>query len=236
MEEALECCGKLGDTSEVAIVLEGIGWSQFSSGKDEEACASFEECLRIQRAGGDPFLINRANVGLAQTLVALGRIDEARPMAREIIAFSTAHADKRSEHFGWHYLADCALIEGDYKESLELYTKSLALAAETGDKIETAFEIQGVAMSLAGLGRLEEAQVLEAAVRAEMNRIGADIHVRFWDALLEKHLSGARGELGTDAVDRARSEGASMAFVDAIAVALRVEEQRGPPAVSGQEA
>ena len=235
MEEALECCGNLGDTSEVAIVLEGIGWSQFSSGKDEEACASFEECLRIQRAGGDPFLINRANVGLAQTLVALGRIDEARPMAREIIEFSTAHADKRNEHFGWHYLADCALIEGDYKGSLELYKKSLALAAETGDKIETAFEIQGVAMSLAGLGRSREAELLEAAVGAEMNRIGADIHVRFWDALLEKHLGEARGELGTEAAREARSEGASIGFIDAVAVALRVGEQSGDRAVSGQE-
>jgi tetratricopeptide (TPR) repeat protein len=81
MDEALDSCRELGDTPEVALVLEGIGWSQFSSGKDEEACASFEECLRIQRASGDPVLINRANVGLAQVLVALGRIDEARPMS-----------------------------------------------------------------------------------------------------------------------------------------------------------
>ncbi|HEX6126324.1 MAG TPA: NB-ARC domain-containing protein [Pyrinomonadaceae bacterium] len=233
MDEALECCHNLGDTSEVAIVLEGIGWSQFSSGKDEDACASFEECLRIQRAGGDPLLINRANVGLAQTLVALGRIDEARPMAQEIIEFSKAHADKRNEHFGWHYLADCALIEGDCGASLDLYKRSLALAAETGDKIEIAFEIQGVAMSLAGLGRLREAEVLDAAVRAEMNRIGADIHVRFWDALLEKYLSTAQHEAGME-IEQARIEGASMAFFDAVAMALRVDEKSSNPAAGTQ--
>ena len=157
-------------------------------------------------------------------------------MASEIIEFSTAHGDKRNEHFGWHYLADCALIEGDYRRSLELYKRSLALAAETGDKIETAFEIQGVAMSLAGLEHTDDAEALEAAVRAEMDRIAADIHVRFWDALLEKHLGGTREELGTDSVEQARSEGASMAFIDAIAVALKVEEKSGDPATSGLEA
>ena len=220
MDEALDSCRKLGDTPEVAHVLEGIGWSQFSSGKDEEACASFEECLRIQRATGDPILINRANVGLAQVLVALGRIDEARPMSLAIIEFSKSQGDKRNEHFGWHYLADCALIEGDCGESLKLYQRSLALAAETGDRIETAFEIQGVAMSLAGLGRSKQAAILDAAVQAEMDRIGADPHVRFWDDLLENYLGRARRDLASEDLDGARTSGASMSFQDVINMCL----------------
>ena len=223
MDEALDSCRELGDTAEVALVLEGIGWSQFSSGKDEEACASFEECLRIQRAAGDPILINRANVGLTQVLVALGRIDEARPMALEIIEFSKAQGDKRNEHFGWHYLADCALIDGDCSESLKLYQRSLALAAETSDKIETAFELQGVAMSLAGLGRAKEAEVLNAAVHAEMDRIGADLHVTFWDALLEKYLGAARRQLGPAGVEAARHQGAAMSFQHAVAKGLEID-------------
>ena len=223
MDEALDSCRELGDTPEVALVLEGIGWSQFSSGKDEEACASFEECLRIQRATGDPILINRANVGLAQVLVALGRIDEARPMSLEIIEFSKSLGDKRNEHFGWHYLADCSLIEDDCEESLKLYQRSLALAAEIGDKIETAFEVQGVAMSLAGLGQYRQAEVLDAAVRAEMSRIGADLHVRFWDELLERYLGEARIHLGTHGIESARREGESMSFDDAVSMGLDVE-------------
>ncbi|HVF40622.1 MAG TPA: NB-ARC domain-containing protein [Gemmatimonadaceae bacterium] len=229
-EEALASCEELGDSQEVGLVLEGIGWSQFSIGKDEEACASFEECLRIQKSFGDPILINRANVGLAQMLVALGRIDEALPMSREIIEFSERHGDKRNEHFGWHYLADCALIEGDCAESLKRYKRSLALAAETGDKIETAFEIQGVAMSLAGLGESNEAEVLNAAANAEMDRIGADVHARFWDALLEKYLGRATQDLGPDGSVPARNEGALLTFDEAIARALRVDV---PPRSSG---
>ena len=223
MDEALASCRELGDTPEVALVLEGIGWSQFSSGKDDEACASFEECLRIQRAAGDPILINRANVGLAQVLVALGRIDEARPMSLEIIEFSKSRGDKRNEHFGWHYLADCALIAGDCNESFKLYQRSLALAAEIGDKIETAFEVQGVAMSLAGLGLYQKAGVLDAAVHAEMDRIGADVHVPFWDALLEKYLGAARRNLGHDGIESARQKAESMSFQDGVEMALEID-------------
>ncbi len=222
MDEALASCRELGDTQEVALVLEGIGWSQFSSGKDEEACASFEECLRIQRLGGDPVLINRANVGLAQVLVALGRIDEARQMSLEIIEFSKTRGDKRSEHFGWHYLADCALIADDCRESFKLYQRSLALAAEIGDKIETVFEVQGVAMSLAGLGRYQTAGVLEAAAHGEMDRMGADVHVPFWDALLERYLGSARQYLGSDGLEAAGRKAASMSFEDTVAMGLEI--------------
>src|SRR4029450_6297710 len=100
----------------------------------------------------------------------LSEVEEARPMALEIIDFSEAHTDKRNEHFGWHFLADCALIEGKCEESLDLYKRSLLLAQELGDQIETSFEVQGVAMSLAGLGEAEQALMLASAAKAEWDR------------------------------------------------------------------
>jgi hypothetical protein len=125
------------------------------------------------------------------------------------------------------------LIEGDCAESLKLYQRSLALASEIGDRIETAFEVQGVAMSLAGLGQDKIANVLDAAVYVEMNRIGADLHVRFWDALLEKYLSPARLRLGTRGTDAAKREGESTSFDEAIAMALEIE---GPDVSTSAEA
>jgi len=141
-------------------------------------------------------------------------------MADEIIQFSTAHNDRRSEHFAWHYLADCALIEQSYEESLELYKKSLELVNRLGDKIEIGFEIQGVAMSLSALGRSREAIVLAAAVDAEMHRIGADVHVRFWDALTDRHFGAAKIDLGEEAYGLAWSEGAAVPFERAVETAL----------------
>ena len=223
IEEAISIWRELGDTFEIALALESIGWTQFMNSDDEAACATFEECLRLQRARGDSNLINRAMVGLTQVLVALGRTEEARPMAAEIIEFSEAYHDKRSEHFGWHFLADCALIQGNYNESLRLYRKSLSLAQALGDQIETSFEVQGVAMSLSGLGKSRQSVQLAAAAKAEWERIGADLHIRFWTQLLDKFIGQAKQNLGAEQSQKVWDEGTKLPFEEAVARALRPE-------------
>jgi non-specific serine/threonine protein kinase len=220
MDEALAMWRATGDTRETALALEGIGWVQLLAGQEEVACVTFEESLRLRQELGDPHLVNRGKVALAQALVVLGRVAEARPMAHEIIAFSQTHEDRRSEHFGWHYLADCALIEGACDASLALYLKSLDLARAIGDRLETAFELQGVGMSYAGLGHPERALRLVGAASAEFERIGANPRVRFWDALLERYLGLARASLGEDAANRASQEGLRVPFDQAVGDAL----------------
>ena len=223
IDEARSMSRDLGDTREVALALEGIGWTHFFRSEDQAACTAFEECLRLQRASGDQHLVIRAMVGLAQVLVALGRTDEAKPMAHEIIEFAEAHIDKRSEHFGWHYLADCELILGNCTESLRSYKQSLVLAQAIGDKVEISFEVQGVAMSLAGLGKAKIALRLAAAVKAEWDRMGVDIHVRFWDALLHRYLGAAKQALGTEASQAEWNKGREISFDDAVKLALEIE-------------
>ena len=218
--EALKMWRELGDTYELALALESTGWTQFMNGDDEAACSTFEECLELQLASGDANLINRARVGLAQVLVALNRTEEAGCLAAEILEFSKSHRDKRSEHFAWHYLADCALMQEKYEESLELYQKSLVLANALGDRIETSFEVQGVAMSLSGLGRSKESVQLAAAVKAEWERLGADLHVRFWLALLDHHIGKAKEDLGLEVSALTWEEGKSLSFEQAVALAL----------------
>jgi hypothetical protein len=155
-------------------------------------------------------------------------------MAQEIIQFAEAHHDKRSEHFGWHYLADCELILGNCAESLKLYQKSLVLAQAIGDKVEISFEVQGVAMSLAGLARADLALELAGAVKAEWDRLGVDIHVRFWDALLERYIGAARVMLGNEVSVAEWEKGIELPFEDAIKRALDVDgvEQKTIPRLS----
>ena len=116
------------------------------------------------------------------------------------------HGNLRAEHSGWHYTADCALLEDNYRRP-RLYRTSLPLARETGDRLEIGFEVQGVAMSLAGLGQPDVALRLGGAVEAEYERIGSTMHVRFWDALLTKHLGAAREALGPADAARAWAAG-----------------------------
>jgi non-specific serine/threonine protein kinase len=220
MQDALQTWRALGDRKEIALALEGIGWAHMLAGQDPEACATFEESLALFRDLGDRVLVNRAMAALGQALVALHRVDEARSIAKDLIAFSSAEGDKRNEHSGWHYLADCALIEGKCDESLGLYKESLRLAHAIGDRLETCFEIQGVAMSLAGLGQSEPALRLAAAVNAEWARLGVDPHMRFWDELLDGYLGKTRSASSPETAKRIEESGRRLSFEDAIQMAL----------------
>jgi non-specific serine/threonine protein kinase len=225
METTLAMWRELGDPAEIAASLETLGWSQFLASEDEAACATFEELLRLQRERGDPVLVNRALVGLGQTLVALSRVAEARPIASEIVTFSRQAGDRRSEHSGFHYLADCALIEGNCAESLGLYHESLVLAEAIGDRLETSFEVEGIAMSLAGLGQQVAALRLIAATRAEWARNGVNMEIRFWDALHERYVTPARAALGAERVEAAMQAGRKLSFEAAVAEARTLAAQ-----------
>jgi predicted ATPase len=217
--EALRIWRDVGDEREIALALEGAGWADFVAGEDERALATFEECMRVQRATGDVHLIHRAMVGVGQLAVALDRVDQARYCAAEILAYCKLHPNTRSEHLAVHYLADCALIEFNFAESLKLYRDSLRLALVLGDHVEIGFEVQGTAMSLAGLGEDAAALRLVAGMAADWSRIGANVTVRFWSALLGRHIGAARERLGPDA-DRVWNEGQQLAFDDVIRLAM----------------
>jgi hypothetical protein len=100
------------------------------------------------------------------------------------------------------------------------------LAQAIGDKLEISFEVQGVAMSLAGLGKKELAVQLAGAVRAEWDRLALDVHVRFWDTLLDRYIGAAKHEMGKQDYETAWNKGRGISFEDAIAVALEI--QAGP--------
>ena len=230
METGLRMWRELGDTFEIATSLETLGWSQFFASEDEQACATFEELLVVVRELDDPVLVNRAKVALGQVLVALSRVDEARAISHEVIEFSRKAGDRRSVHSGVHYLADCALIAGRCDESIGLYRESLVLAEAIGDRIETSFEVEGIAMSLAGLGEYAPAVRLQAAVRAEWARHGVNMQIRFWDVLVERYIVPAHRALGAAAADAAAREGRAMSFEDVVAVALNQAARLTSPA------
>ena len=216
--EALEVWRQVGDEREVSMALEGAGWADFVAGEDERAYATFEEYMRLQRATGDIHRIHRAMVGVGQLAVALDRVDVARSCAAEILAYCKMHPNTRSEHLAFHYMADCALIEHNFVESLKVYRESLRLALILDDHVEIGFEVQGVAMSLAGLGEARVAVLLVGGIAADWRRVGANVSVRFWSALLDRHIGSARAQLGDEA-ERIWMEGYQLSLNDVIQLA-----------------
>ena len=150
-------------------------------------------------------------------LVALGETERAEALSRDLL--EKAGGDPRTEHFAYHFLADCALIRGDVEEAGKRYRESLRAALPLGDLIETSIEVQGVAMAAAGNGDAERALRLAGAVEALWESLGTDLHVAFWDALLERYIGAAREQLGAEA-DAAWAAGRALAFEDAVELAL----------------
>jgi tetratricopeptide (TPR) repeat protein len=218
LDAAVAMWRELGDLDELASALDSLGWPLVYDANDNaRALETFEESLELRREIGDAAGVTRALVGTAQVLVAIGETERAEAIANDLL--DRAAGDARTEHFAYHFLADCALIRGDPVEAGTRYRQSLRAALPLGDVVETSFEVQGVAMSEAGAGHPRRALVLAGAVEALWESLGLSISIAFWDALLERYLAPARASLG-DEYDAARAEGSALAFDDAVALAL----------------
>jgi predicted ATPase len=222
-EESLAIWRELKDERETAAALEAIGWTRWFAHDEAGAIAAFEENLATFERLGDRPMIDRAKMGLAQVLISVPNVERATALAREVLPSAIEQRNPRDIHFALHFLADGALIQGDAVHAEVHYTDSLRAAVDAGDPSEMCYEMEGIAMSLAGQGRDRKAFVLVGAVKAERERLGVDVHVRFWDALLDRYLTPARERLGADGVASAEREGRAMALRPAIEYALSFE-------------
>ena len=220
IEEAVSLWRERGQTQEIACALIELGWGCFYAG-DPDARRLMEEGFKLQQSVGDALLVNRARIGLLQVLVSVGELEIVEPMAREALALAQRSGDLRSEHFAHHFLADCALLRGDCAGALPRYQRALELAVELGDRSETAVELQGVAMALAGCGHPARALRLGGAAAAEFEALAIDLSgIIFWTALLDRYLQRARAELTDDAAAAAWDEGRRSRFEHAVELAL----------------
>jgi len=220
LQAAIALWRDLDEPVEAALTLEALGWSLFVAGDNVPSLQAFEDAVALQRESGTPLLVNRALAGACQVLVALGQIDEAEPRARELLELARAEDDVRADHFAHHFLADCALMRGDFPTAEDRYRRSLLAALPLGDAIETVFEIQGLAMAAAGLGNGERALVLGGAASAIFAGTGTEIEVPFWNALIDRFLGVARGSLPADEAESAWEAGRALSFERAVEEAL----------------
>ena len=111
-------------------------------------------------------------------------------------------------------------MRGDCVAALPAYRRALAAAVELGDRAETAVEIQGVAMALAGCGESALALRLAGATEAEFEALAIDLSgIVFWSELLARFLGHARSELGPQATTTAWDEGRRTPITQALALA-----------------
>jgi predicted ATPase/class 3 adenylate cyclase len=216
-KESLGVWTELGDQMGMALALEAMGWSHFVGGDDPSALRYMSEGLEIFRSTGNPRLINRGALNVTQVLVSHADVDEAESMSRDVLARGQDLGEPRDIHLAHHFLADCALARGDVVEAEQRYGKSLRAALNYGNIAEAGVELQGVAMGLAGQGRLEKAFTLNAAAEAKMRELGLDMSgIPFWAGYLRRYFGPARESFGEERVASAEEEGRLMSFDAAI--------------------
>jgi hypothetical protein len=219
VEEGIELWSELDDRRELATALGILGWLLvYDAGDDAGSLRAFERSLALCRERGDPDGETRALTGVCQVLVALGEVERAEALSRQLLEL--AAGEPRTEHFAFHFLADCALIRGDVVEARQRYRESLRAALPLGDVIETSFEVQGVAMAAAGAGDARLGVLLAGSVEALRESLGATVSVAFWDALLERYIGRARARLGEEA-SAVDADGRAVPFDEAVELALR---------------
>lgn len=219
MDEAIAIWRAAGMEQEIALALFDLGWAYFLTDDDPSARGCFEESLEIQRRLGVPALVNRAQLGLLQILVSQGELEEVPGLAAEAIELSRSLDDAWAEHFAHHFLADRALMEGDFEGAAGSYALSLDAAARSGDEVEMCAELQGVAMVSAGLGKAERALRIAGAADAHLTALGVKESIVFWTRLTERFIGMARETLGVEA-DAAWEAGRRLDLRAAVAEAL----------------
>jgi predicted ATPase len=211
LDEALALWREEGDALGEALALESIGSTHLYSGEYGRARHTFEETLALLRHIGAPALAEAdALSGLCQLHVASGEIERVEPMAQELYELGTP--ETRAD--GLHYLADCPLIGGDYAEAEKRYRRALSHARDSGFVTQCQAELLGVAMSLAGQGDHARAVRLAAAADAHREALGLQPGnpAHWWMKLQERHIGGARHQLGAEQAEEAERAGREAPF------------------------
>ena len=198
LEEALSIYGEQGDAQGEALALEAIAYKYIGLHHEGAARKAFEQSLALsERAGATDIERWYAMGGLCQLLIAAGEATRAEPMAQNLLQLGERHANLDAQGDALHYLADCALLSGDFVEAERRYVRALRHAYSCGIAGQSVEELRGVAMAAAGQGEHRRAVRLAALAAAErealdMPPLSPD---HWWGRLQERFIGGAWAKL-----------------------------------------
>jgi predicted ATPase/class 3 adenylate cyclase len=209
---AIEIWLAVGDESELLGTLNELGMVIYRGGDSLQALKVYEQNLELARSLGRQSLVATSLRGVCQLLLATGEFERAEPLAEEL----------QDDHF----LADCAMHRRDYTLAERHYSRNLEHWIRDGDVVGQTFEMLGLAMALAGLGRNEDALRLEGAIDATWEELGVAARPRVVETWRERDLGGARARLGEPRAAAVFEEGRKMRWDQAVEL-VRGEKSSG---------
>jgi len=175
---ALQLFGAAGDELGEARARYTAAHVYFARGEQERALAALRDAADTLRRLGDEYAAMLADTNLAAPLIALGRIDEAEPVARRALAFF----EPRDSYPAATNLNNLSLIahrRGESAAALELAERAAAAYRAAGSPFLEADAKVKSAMILRSAGRLEDSldtalAALQLSMTDKRNGVNAD--------------------------------------------------------------
>ena len=218
--EALEIARALDDPTWVANTLFMLGWTENESARYASAIPFLEEALEIfERLGDDHYaMLCRFHLGWA--LSELEEPGRAWELDQQNLAAARATGNVRIEalaleSMAWHHRVRFAELE----EALESDRGALRIWREVGETWKVPDSLTRVAVTLAMMGRADDAARLHGRSSAMWEELGLSRpgHVVHRDAEIERLVTE---QLGTGGMEARVAEGRGMTNEEAVRLAL----------------
>jgi len=126
--QAIEMCHRMGDPGLEAAVSNSLGLAQLQSLRVEEALRTQERSMELAAIGQNRRALCWASTRRALTLMSLGRLGDARDMAREAWELAQRNQAWAEQSLALAYRAAAAFHFGDFP-SLQQFTAESLIAA-----------------------------------------------------------------------------------------------------------
>jgi len=170
---------RLDESERRRITNNELGSALLASGRSQEAIARLREDLEFFKGGHDPILTMKTDYNLGEAFTKAENYIEAK-QAFERVA-ETARMERDWEYLirAYNGLGNASSLQKNYRESLDYYQRSLALAEYLRDFSCAATVAQNRGAILNEMGRLDEAHHDLELSKKLIGRVHPSSHTRY---------------------------------------------------------
>ncbi len=225
MSEAVKIFREEENEFDLALSLAHYSWMKNSYHYFDEAAALCDEGFRLPITQASKTLQVRYRLFESWGSIAREQPEEVADIVESNLRFAREHGELFDEVVAMHIYADVPLMTGRYELSERRYAQAMQMAFAMGNVAQSATEMVGVAMSLAGQSRCQKSLRLAGAAAEKYEELDARLTpLNFWDNTYERTIGAIVESMGPEESDYLLLEGRAMQFEDAIKYAADFTE------------
>ncbi|MFQ5796796.1 MAG: BTAD domain-containing putative transcriptional regulator, partial [Candidatus Bipolaricaulia bacterium] len=221
LEEGLALFRELENKRGSAYSLRELGHVAAKQGDYGRAATLSEESLALSREIGDKWDAAYSLIGLGHVARHQGDLGRVTELCKESLTLFRELEDKPGIADSLRELGVTAAVQSDYGRAVALFKEALALYREVGYKPGSTESLEGLAGVAGANGQPERAARLFGAAEALREAIGFPLPPSYRADYYDRNVAAVRTKLGEEAFAMAWAEGRAMTLEQAIAYALK---------------